>query len=185
MFVILYIQATTINLQSLVSVSCTFVRLKVFTSPFWTQATPLPTYMGLLKRVWSLVENCCDQFQTGGKYTIWSSPWGMALFLANSCRVNTHCYSYAICNITQKTWLYIGYFPDHELNVLLFACITSHSFLSIIWHTQREIIVFDIKLYDKTMLLCTNTWNYNVFSILLELITQRHFFFFYMWTHSD
>lgn len=77
------------NLTSTLNSAVTFVRLNVFTSPFCTQAAPLPTYMGLLKSVRSLLENCCDQFQTGGKYTTWSSPCGMALFLAKSCRIKS------------------------------------------------------------------------------------------------
>lgn len=66
----------------------TLLRLcvNVFTVPFCTQVAILPTYRGLLKRVWSLRLNCWDQSHTEGKRRAWSCPRWILLLLAKSWR---------------------------------------------------------------------------------------------------
>lgn len=153
----------------------TFVRVKVLTSPFWTQAAPLPTYMGLLKRVWSLVENCCDQSQTGGKYTAWSSPAGMALFLAKSWSGKTTLFILCM-SVHSIRHTYTQNNQHMTVNKLCFCqmlLVTTNSY-SIFVHyvalihvnhlkpTERNYSLHEMITQKHVALFHTITWNYNM-----------------------
>lgn len=64
----------------------TLLRLcvNVRTVPLCTQGALLPTYRGLLKRVWSFRLNCCDQSHTGGNCRTLSLPRDILLLRAKS-----------------------------------------------------------------------------------------------------